>query len=255
MIWQNGTKGTKVFEEAVDAPVGGGGGNDGAAPKNTVTINGKEVDMATLASAHNLYESLSDPTVGKEIITQLARRTGILNDENLTTTPKAAEKQLEGKLTKMLKTKFGKDYDKFSDTLGPVLEDAMKEFMDEYKSESRATAAEGAWGNAVENFTETHHITDAISSQMEKLIIRNGGRPANLSGKESSEYLEDMYNLAVSKLGIDPEELEPKTSRRGQSRKTNDDLPEFREERRPSKVLTLDEIVDAAARGIKYVNR
>lgn len=242
-------------EEAGDEVQGGGKGNE--APKTTVTINGKEVSMEKVAAAHQLYESLADPEVGKEIIEQLARRTGILKDGDTKITPKE-EKQLEGKFTKLMKQKLGKDYDKFSDMLGPLFDEHLESLREEIKSELSSTSDAGSWESTVENFVGNHKFTAAIETEMQRLITRNGGRPTGLKGKAAREYLDDMYQLACHKLKVTPEEADndevegDEPTPRSRRRSRRDEVPEFREEARPKGPLTIDQIVDAASRGIRF---
>lgn len=236
----------------------GTGTGTGEAPK-TFNVNGKDIPIETVASAVQLHQALSDPEVGKEIIEQLARKTGLLKGDTLVESPKETEKKLEGKVTKMLKAKFGKDYEKFADTLGPVLDEAIQEMLEEYKTSTSGEVAQNSWESAVEKFSESHVITDDISKEMTRLINRNGGRP-NLKGKDAVEWLTDMYELAAHKLGVDIDGLEVEEedrnprqipANRGKRRGRNE-VPEFREVERPKGSLSIDQIVDAAMKGQRF---
>lgn len=259
---------------ADDGGDGGGGGdegdkgNKGGNEKKTFNINGKNVDPETAAAALNLYNSLADPEVGKEIIEQLARRTGLLKDNHVP--DKKEQKQLEGKFTKMMKTKLGKDYDKFSDTLGPVFDEAMSELINELKEEIGGKTEASSWEGVVENFFEDNRTTPELEREMERIIKRNGGRPAGLKGKAAKEYLQDMYELAAHKLNLnlktlkkisvesdetdDTDEDDEPVMRRSNRRSRRNDIPDFREVARPKGTLTVDEIVDAAMKGIRFKN-
>lgn len=246
----------RIYEEAAGGEADKGGGSGGETPK-TVNINGKDVDIATLSSAMNLHNALADPEVGKEIIEQLARRTGLL-DKNDDVKPNVTEKQLEGKVQKLLKQKFGKDYEKFADTLGPALDEAIQSYLEEHAAKVSGASAADSWSGAVEAFTENHQLTPEVEREMEKIITRNGGRP-NLKGKEALEYLSDMYELAVKKTGgrvinddddTDSDDKDDKDNApRRRTRKS--ERPDFREVARP-KNPSIDDIVDAAMRGQRF---
>ena len=240
-----------VLREEAD---GTGGGTGDAAPKTTVTINGKEVDMATVAAAHNLYTSLADPETGKEIIHQLALRTGILKENEVPT--KAEEKKIEARFTKLMKAKLGKDFDPLSDKLGPVFDEAMEIFKNELREEQAQGSDSGNWDSTIEDFVSNNEFTPEIETEMQRLITRNGGRPAGLKGKAAREYLTDMYALACHKLGIDVEVEDVREAKQGRTptgrRSRRSEVPEFREEARPKGVLTIDQIVDAALRGVRF---
>jgi hypothetical protein len=241
-----------------EAPTGDGDGSGGGTvQKTTVTINGKEVPIETVSSAYNLYQSLGDPETGKEIIHQLALRTGILKEGEAPT--KSEEKKLENKFTKLMKTKLGKEYDKFSDLLGPVFDEAMESFRNELKDELSTTSDSTSWSAISEAFVESNEFTPEIETEMARLINRNGGRPAGLKGKAAKEYLQDMYDLAIKKLGLthvpDNREADDDDSREVQPRRRRSkrsEIPEFREEARPKGPLTIDQIVEAASRGIRF---
>lgn len=248
----------RIYEEAAgdEADKGGGGGGGDDKSVKTVNINGKDVDIATLSSAMNLHNALADPEVGKEIIEQLARRTGLL-DKNDDVKPNITEKQLEGKVQKLLKQKFGKDYEKFADTLGPALDEAIQSYLEEHAASVKGDSAAEGWSGAVERFTDTHQLTPEVEREMEKIITRNGGRP-NLKGKEALEYLSDMYELAVKKTGgrvindddnndTDLDDKDNRPARRGR----RNERPDFREVARP-KNPSLDDIVEAAMRGQRF---
>lgn len=266
-------------EEAGNEGQGGGQGEGDKAPK-TFNINGKEVDPATAAAALNLYNSLADPETGREIIEQLARRTGILGEDGKAPTVKE-QKVLEGKFTKMMKTKLGKDYDKFSDALGPVFDEAMESMVADLKADLTGTSEASTWETVVDDFFESTRTTPELEAEMQRLIKRNGGRPAGLKGKAAKEYLQDFYELAAHKLDInlrtmrktssDDDDDSTRSGRRGIRDGADDggddrdntprrrsarrgDIPEFRETARPKGPLSIDDIVEAASKGIKFRN-
>lgn len=251
----------RVYEEAAgdEGKSGNGGGSEkggGESAPKTFNVNGKDVPIETLSQALNLHNALADPDTGKEIIEQLARRTGLLDkNDDLKGSPEKAGRVLEGRVQKMLKSKFGKEYEKFADTLGPVLDEAIQEYLEEHKTTIETKSTEGGWADAVDKFTESHRISDEVGKEMERLIKRNGGRP-NIKGKEATEYLSDMYQLAVNKLGgkieeVDDEDDERDNRPRTTRRNRGPERPEFREVARP-KNPSLDEIVDAAMRGQRF---
>ena len=248
MIWKWPTR---ILREEAGTGEGGAGGGGGTTPLTSFKIGGKEVSVEDATTAVNLFNALNDPNIGIDVITSLASKAGILDKKgDLNVTESRAEKILEGKVTKMLRTKLGKDYEKFADSVGPALDEAIQSYLEDHKVSTETRTAETAWGTAVESFTDSHATTPTIERQMTNLIQRNGGVPAHLSIKEAKEYLEDMYELAIHKLGIElpdnPKESKPR-SRRGV-----DDVPEFREEARPKGRVSIDDAVEAAIRGVRF---
>lgn len=239
---------------------GGGTGTEegtgkGATEPTTYKINGKDVSIEALSQAINLQNALTDPDIGPTIIEKLAEQSGLLNKEgNLKGTVKETERKLEGKLTKLFKAKLGKDFEKFSDTVGPLMDEAIEQYLEEHKTTVERSSGEASWDAAVEQFTESVTLTPDIETMMTNLIKRNGGRP-NLKGKEAVEWMHDMYELAVHKLGIEPPDSEaPSRNRSSKSerRSRRDEVPEYREVDRPKGPLTIDQIVDAAMRGQRF---
>lgn len=226
---------------------GGSGSEDSAA--STLKLDGKEVSMDKLRSALSLHDALSDETTGKEIIGTLAERMGLLRKDGELKDPKTAEAKLEGRVQRMLKTKFGKDYEKFADTLGPVMDEAIQEYLQEAIGNATANGEAVGWEGEVEKFTESHTLNAQIEQKMEQLITRNGGVPKGLRGKAAQEYLTDMYELAAHRLGVSPPEAERSSRRRSRS---EDEIPEFREVARPKGPLSIDDIVEAASKGIRF---
>jgi hypothetical protein len=256
-------------EAPSDDGEGSKGGGGGAPVKQTLTINGKEVTLANATAALNLYEALADKEAGPELIEQLARRSGILKDGEKPTS-KTADK-IEGRITKILKSKLGKDYEQFADTLGPIIDEGIQEYLNEHKTNTENASSSSNWDDAVDTFKEDYDMTPEIESKMESIIKRNGGVPKGLKGKAAQEYLSDMYELAVKKLGgkvvekgkalrgsrptdDDDSDDEPTPAPRRRQRRAIDEIPDFREEPRPKGALTIDQIVDAAARGIRFKN-
>lgn len=240
-------------EEAPDGEAGGGGaaGGEVEIPKS-FRVAGKNVDAATVEAALNLHNALADESIGPTIIEELARRSGILDKKgDLKISETAAANKLEGRMHKLLKGKLGKDYEKFADIMGPIMDEGIQEYLEEHRGSVETSRGESAWQSEVERFTDTHTITDDIGAKMQQLIERNGGVPALKGSKASQEYLDDMYEMAVKKLGI---QIPDNPRERGRNRRDQDDAPEFREVARPKGVVSIDDIVDAAMRGQRFRN-
>lgn len=238
-------------EEAVDGePKSGAGGGE---EPTTFKINGKDIPIETLSAALNLHSAMGNPEIATEIVGTLARNLGLLDKAGDVKDPKEAQTKLEGRVTKLLKSKLGKDYEKFSDAIGPVMDEAIQEYLNEHAASVESTSGEATWSGEVEHFTDTHTLTTEVETKMEEIIKRNGGIPKGLKGKAAQEYLSDMYELAVKKLGgivqetDNDDEERPLRTRRGRRER-----PEFREVERPKGVLSLDQIVDAAMRGQRF---
>lgn len=232
---------------------GGGGGGDktpeSEVPK-TFKIGNKEIAISELESAHSLYSALQDKDTATEIIGTLARRAGLIKDIKEADTPKE-KKIIEGKITKLIKSKLGKDGTQFADTIGSLLDEAVQEYLEEHSTKIGEASHATGWEGEIETFVETHELTDEIDTEMRRLITRNGGVPRGLKGKAAQEFLDDMFELAVHKLG-DGEEKPRKGVQSTRNRRSEvDDLPEFREVARP-KTVSVDDAVEAAMRGIKF---
>jgi len=252
--WLNGIGPFRAPEDEV--PSGGTGtgtGTEGEVPK-VFKIAGKDIPVETLEASLNLYNSMSDPELSKEIIGTLADRMGLLNkDGKLKGDREAAGDKIETRFQKLLKTKLGKDYEKFADTLGPLLDEGIQEYLNEHKSNTDGARSGEAWADAVDRFTGTHQLTPEVSAEMERIIKRNGGRP-DVKGKAALEYLDDMYSLAVRKLGgvvqedVDDRSDDDEEDERPAPRRRR---PAFRYVQRPANP-TIDQIVDAAMKGQRF---
>lgn len=224
------------------------GAPKGEAPK-TFNINGKEVSIETATSAFNLYQSLQDPEVGKEIVGTLAERMGLLKANG--EPRKDAEAKVEGKITKMLRAKFGKDGEKFVDMAGPAIDEAISEYFAEFKESQTNEVGANTWDSAVDTFMEDHTVTTEIQTAMQDVIKEMGGVPKGLKGKAAQTYLTRMYKLAIEEAGIEPPNEQPKS--RGRNRRAaEDDLPDFREIAAPKGVPSLDQILEDAMAGRRY---
>lgn len=247
MIWQ---RKFEILREEADDAIGegkGGGGNDKTPTK--VTINGKEIDIDRAASALSLYNALEDPDTAGEIVETLARRAGLLNKEGDTElTEKQTKKAMEGLLTKTLKNKLGKDYDKFSDIMGPALEEALETMLAEKFGEQEQRSSVTSWEGGVNKFMESHTLTAEIETKMQELMEEAPPNPKSKTFNQQ-RYLSRMYEAAINDLDI--EAPAPVRSARNNGRNDRDDAPEFVV--RPSpKNVDLDAAVEAATKNIRF---
>lgn len=224
----------------------GDGGEDDDDKVVNLKIGGKDVSPADAEAAINLYKAMQDPETSQLIIENLAAKAGFVKNGAITEKGGKTEDKLEGRIHKLMKSKLGKDYEKFSDVIGPLLDEGIAEYVAELKEGIEERSSAGGWQGEVEKFTETHTLTDEVEGKMEELIKRNGGIPKGLKGKAAQEYLTDHYEMAVRKLGIEPPKR--KSSR---DRSAIDEIPEFREIARP-KNPSLDQIIEDSMKGIRY---
>lgn len=222
---------------------------------NKVKLGTKEYNINEAESAMNLYNSLKDENTGKEIIEQLARKIGLLDkkDEPIKK-PGETDAAAERRFQKTLKAKLGPDFAKFADMVGPVLDDVIEEMFEEHRTSLEGTSDASTWEDETDRFIEGHEINDDIQNKMMEIIKRDGGVPKGLKGKKAQEYLDDKYVLAIHRLGLELKDdgEGPKAHVGRRSRRALDEIPEFREEKRPKGPLTIDQIVDAASRGIRF---
>jgi uncharacterized protein YjgD (DUF1641 family) len=220
------------------------GKDDVVVDKSKPKINEVEDDLSPeeVTSARSLFKALKDPDTAQEIIETLAKRSGILDKKG---EPKGTEKQTEkalGKITKALQSKLGKDFDKFSGTVGPALDEAIEELLEEKFGRSEDNTVSEKWSESVDSFMETHQFTSKkVQTKMEQLVDRN---PPNVKSKgfKAKEYLEDMWELAHARLNI---EL-PTTEKE----KEKPLLDNTVERERPAKV-SLSDAIDFAMKGIR----
>lgn len=205
-------------------------------------VNPDGLDDNDRASAVSLYKALRDPDTANELIENLARRAGLLDKKGDLKDDKPVTKTELGRITKKLKAALGKDYDTFSDKVGPLLDDAITEYLEEHGGKVESRRSGDKWENEVEKFTETHELTTKIEDAM-KDIMKHSPPNFKSEGFSAQKYLSRMYKLALEELGEKP----PK-DKKSESR---NDFPDF-EVRNAPKVITLDDAIDAAMKGIRF---
>lgn len=238
----------EIMREEVGGDDGEGKGGGGSADKSKVTINGEEIDISRAASALSLYKALEDPDTASEIVETLARRAGLLDKSGEPElTEKQTKKAMEGLLTKTLKNKLGKDYDKFSDIMGPALEEALETMLTERFSEQESRSNTSSWENGVNKFMETHTLTSEIEDKMKELMEEAPPNPKSKTFNQQ-RYLARMYNSAVEDLDIEAPPVRQSRDRKGSDR---DDIPDYVVRPAP-KNLDLDSAIEAATKGIRF---
>jgi hypothetical protein len=234
-------------EVNVDDPKGdpkGDKGDKGKASK--IKIGDDEVDLSEVTSAVSLYKALQDPETGSEIIETLARRAGLLDRKgDLKSSDAAAEKKIDSISKKFLKEALGKDYDTFSDKVGPVFDKIIQHFMAEHSGKASQETAQSAWEKSVDDFIGEYHVTPKIERVMQELIA---DAPPNIGRKgfNHSRYLTRIYKAAVEELGETPT---PPRSK--QNSRKDDSIADFVVRDAP-KELTLDDAIEAAMKGIRF---
>ena len=220
-------------------------------PKSTkIKVGSKEYESKDLESATTLYEALQDETTGREIIETLARRAGLLK-EDLKPKPGESGKKAESRIGKALKAKLGKDYEKFSDTVGPALDDIIQEMITEATGSLRGETTQDKWETSVDSFIKGHETTKEIENTMMELIQEappNFGR----KGFDAEKYLARIYKNACEELGEEPKTKEAKGKRtRGRQADIEDEFPDVIERDAP-KNATVDDAINAAMKGIRF---
>lgn len=220
--------------------------------KATITIGGKEFTPAQAESAISLYNSLSDPDTGREIVETLAKRLGLIKDGHITEPEGKVKGKLEGKITKQLKQKLGKDYEKFSELVGPALDEAIGDLIAEHRGSVTEELSQQQWSAGVDRFLESHDFPEGVEGKMKELIDE---APPNTKSKsfDQQKYLSRMYKNACEELEI--------SVPRAKSKRSNDDEgeegmpPKVRVIERPSPKSgsdRLDQIVEDAMNGRMY---
>ena len=244
MIWPKGN--SPRLYEATEAETPSGSGS-GTPVSNKLKIGSQEYAPELAESAMSLYNALSDPDTGQEIIRRLADKAGLLNTPKSVESQSHAEDRMEGAIHKALKGKLGKDYEKFSDAVGPALDEAIQSIINERFQQATVTNTQSGWEKSVDKFNGEYTLTPEIEEAMRELIE---DAPPNLSRKgfDAQKYLDRMYNAAVDELGI--EKPRRKSGTRGKEER-DDEFPEFVVRPRPERV-TVNDAVEAAMQGIRF---
>lgn len=211
-------------------------------PKTEPKAEDHGLDEGELKSATSLYKALKDPETANEIIESLARRAGLIDKKGDLKDDKKDIKNVDGKIHKVLKAKLGKDYEKFSDTIGPLLDEAVREYLNEHTSKITATSEAEKWSNAVDNFIENREMPKKVEAKMQELIEE---APPNMGSKtfNAKRYLERMWKAALS-------ELDMPVPGKDETDEIKDFPKNFKVIARPEKVST-DDAIDYAMKGIK----
>lgn len=203
------------------------------------------LDESDIKSARSLYKALKDPETSSEVIETLARRAGLLDKKGGNTETKKEVKDELGRITKKFKSGLGKDFEGFSDKVGPLLDEAIKEYMEEHFGKASAKSSEAKWEGEIEKFQESHELTRKVEKKMQELME---DAPPNIKkdGFKAQTYLNRMYKSALEELGEEAPAPKKKS-------KDNDDDNEsgIIERKRPAG-LTTEQAVEAAMRGIRY---
>jgi hypothetical protein len=219
-------------------------------PKNTkLKIGSKEYEPKSAEAAMSLYEALQDEDTGKEIIETLARRAGLLDKKDLEPKKDETKKEAESRVAKALKKKLGKDYEKFSDAVGPAFDEILEEILNERFMERDSNNQTKSWSDNVDTFISNHEFTPEIETAMKEYIDDS---PPNVGRKgfDAQRYLNRVYKAACEELEVEPKEKGSK-KKRGDS---TEDLPDFVIRDAP-KNATLDDAVEAAIKGIRFKKR
>lgn len=220
--------------------------DDKKEPKD-IKNNESDLDENELKSATSLYKALKDPDTANEIIESLARRAGLLDRKGDLVNEdgknkKDIKEKAQDKIHKALRTKLGKDYEKFSDTIGPILDEAIQDYLKEHITKVDSKTNESKWSDAVDTFMEGREIPKKVENKMQELMEE---APPNFSGKtfNAKRYLERMYKNALEDLDMEAPD---------KNKEEEIKLPgNFRVVKRPEKVST-DDAIEAAMKGIRF---
>lgn len=225
------------------------GTGDAEDQEETIKIDGKDVDIKIAKSALSLHKALADPETAEELVKYLAQKAGLL-DKKDDIKPGTDKAVAEGRIHKALKTKLGKDYEKFSDLVGPALDEAIQDYLKEEIGKASRSSAEDRWSNTIDKFTETHEMTEDIEDKMKELMEE---APPNVGRKgfDGAKYLERMWKSALDELGIEAPKPKKSGKLRSSSAEEDDDSLPGVVVRKAPKGLTLDDAIEAAMKGIR----
>lgn len=200
-----------------------------------------------IKSSRSLYKALKDPETANELIENLARRAGLLDKKGKNTEDKKETVKELGRITRKLKASLGKEFEGFSDKVGPVFDEAMQEYMEEHFGKTEAKFTETKWEGEVDKFRDSHELTRKIENKMKELM--DEAPPNFKSGSfDAQKYLNRIYKNALEDSG---EEAPKKSSKR--SKDNENDNNGIVERQRP-KTVSVDDAIDAAMKGIRFKN-
>lgn len=232
--------------------VGSGDTKEEPVVSNKIKIGTKEYDPDHASSALSLYEALQDPETGREIIETLAKRAGILDKTgDIKVKPGETKGEAESRAAKFLKKRLGADYTKFSDSIGPALDDLIAEVLDERFGAAEAATTKTNWDKAVDAFNDDYVLTEEIETTMKELM-EDSPPNFNRKGFKADRYLGRIYKSACEELGVEAKTNRP--AARSRSRSNDDELPDFVVRDAPKNV-SIDDAVEAAMKGIKFNRR
>lgn len=209
-----------------------------------------------IEEALNLYRALKDPAQQTELISELARRAGVLGQKEELT--KKDEKNYLGMIEEVL----GQEYPDLKDKLGKVFVQFEKEHNDKLNQVLQRMENENQQRSAQEfdrefsGFLKENKVSESIAAKMLKEIeilppsVGKNGRRLGLT-----EYLGKIHRLALmdQKQVDDATRRTQKIQENSNSRVKNlsSEVPDERL-RQGSKLPSIREAVAAASRGIKF---
>lgn len=240
-------------EEAGDGKEGTGDDGKGKGGSSKLKIAGVEYEESDASSAMSLYKALQDPDTGKEIVETLARKAGLLDKEgDIKKKPGETDKAAKTRVAAHLKKKLGKDFDQFSDTVGPALEEIFEEMLAERDSSSSRESAKDKWDGAVDTFNSQYVTTPEIEDLMKEMIEDS---PPNMGRKnfDPQRYLARIYKAACQEADQEPKEKQASNKKGSSPRGRNSDGDDSGIVVRDApKNLTIDDAVEAAMKGIRF---
>lgn len=197
--------------------------------------------------ALEFYEALTGPN-GMKVLEQVAKQF----DMRLTT-EKDVEKVVN-KAASIFQQELGEDYEFLAPKLEKAVDRYIKEKVEPQIEAAKVSSAENRYNQAIDNFYRRNGIPKEERAEVYKELDKASKRLGLVDGESLDDYLDDLYTLVSTKNTGLKEKIERATKIRRNL--DEEEVPpygsgEFSIKPGP-KNPTIEEAVEAAARGIKW---
>jgi len=199
-------------------------------------------------AARGLYAALKDPQRAGSTLRQLADLAG------LDLVKKADQKEIKKDIKDLVKERLGEDNSILAESLGPLLDDVIKQVVEERikpLQDGITERQQREFANQIEGtFKALDTETKGLASKLEKQMIELMDQVNPGPNTPPDVYLRHIYKLAKSQYD-EAETIKAQNSKREQNKKTVSVQSGVNSERikSGSRLPTIREAVEAAVRG------
>lgn len=211
----------------------------------------EDTEDTETTQAKNLYKALNDPKTAKTIIEAMARKVGLLGDEELT---KKETKAAKKKIQDVFKEALGEDMGFLAEKLGPAIEKVLEHYDSENQERFKSYEAEKAkeeTGKAVETLYSKYEDAEALEARIFELMDEISPGPNSTPYK----YMEKLYHLAKAEANEASVKDKMKKKLKNNSedataRLSSSGSREVKTSSAPSKAPSLDEALELATKSL-----